>query len=62
MGTIYGREPVLVYMVVQAGITLAVTFGLHLTVEQIGGLLTLTLAILSFIVRGVVTPTSKLQP
>ena len=56
MGTISGREPVLIYTLVQSVITLAVTFGLHLSVEQIGALLVVTGAILSVIVRGKVTP------
>ena len=56
MGNILGREPVLVYTLVQAAITVAVTFGLHLTIEQVGALLVLTGAVLSVIVRGKVTP------
>ena len=56
MGTFLGREPVLVYTIVQGALTLAVTFGLHLTVEQIGAILTFSLAVLSFIVRAKVTP------
>jgi hypothetical protein len=56
MGTILGREPVLVYAVVQAAITLAVTFGLQLSAEQIGAILTASLAVLSFLVRSKVTP------
>jgi len=56
MGTILGREPVLVYTLVQTAVTLAVTFGLRLTVEQIGAILVFTGAILSFIVRGKVQP------
>ncbi len=55
-GTIFGREPVLVYAAVEAIITVAVTFGLHLTAEQTGAILTLTLAVLSLIVRSKVTP------
>lgn len=56
MGTFLGREPVLIYAVVQGALTLLVTFGLQLTIEQIGALLTFSLAILSFIVRAKVTP------
>lgn len=56
VGTILGREPVLIYTLVQAAITVAVTFGLHLTVEQIGAILVLTGATLSVIVRSKVTP------
>ena len=56
MGTILGREPVLVYTLVQSVITLAVTFGLRLSIEQVGALLVVTGAVLSVIVRGKVTP------
>lgn len=55
-GTIFGREPVLIYALVQSAITVAVTFGLHLTPEQIGATLVLTTAVLSVIVRQKVTP------
>jgi hypothetical protein len=56
MGTVLGREPVLILSLVQAAITVAVTFGLRLTVEQIGAILVLTGAVLSVIVRSKVTP------
>lgn len=55
-GTIFGREPVLIYALVQSVITVAVTFGLHLSAEQIGAVLVLTTAVLSVIVRQKVTP------
>jgi hypothetical protein len=50
------EEPVLAVTLVQAVLTLAVTFGLHLTPEQIGAVLTLTGAILGIVARGKVTP------
>jgi hypothetical protein len=56
MGTILGREPVLFYAVVQAAIVVGVTFGLRLSVEQIGAVELLTLAVLSWIVRSKVSP------
>ena len=38
-------------------LTLVVSFGLHLTAEQIGAILTMTGAILAIVARGKVTPT-----
>ena len=49
-------EPVLAVTLVQCIITLAVTFGLHLTPEQAGAILALTGAILGIVARGKVTP------
>lgn len=57
MGTFLGREPVLAYAVVQAILLVATTFGLHLTVEQVGAIQLAALAILSFVVRSKVSPT-----
>lgn len=57
MGTFLGREPVLAYAVLQAVLLVATTFGLHLTVEQVGAIQLAALAILSFIVRSKVSPT-----
>ena len=53
---ILGRNPVLVYAAIQAAITLAVTFGLRWTPEQIGAVLVFTGAVLSLVVRSKVTP------
>lgn len=58
MGTFLGREPVLAYAVVQAAILVATTFGLHLTVEQVGAIQLAALALLSFVVRAKVSPTT----
>ena len=49
-------EPVLVTALIQGVLTLAVSFGLHLTPEQIGAVLALSGAILAFIARAKVTP------
>jgi hypothetical protein len=51
-------EPVLAVTLVPSVITVVVAFGLHLTVEQIGGILLLTNALLNILARGEVTPTS----
>jgi hypothetical protein len=48
---LWGREPTMILGLVQAGITLGVTFGLHLSVEQVGAILTFTTAVLTFITR-----------
>lgn len=56
MGTVLGREPVLIFGVVQAAILLATTFGFRLEAEQIAAIQLFALAVLSFIVRGKVTP------
>lgn len=55
-GTIFGREPAMVLALVQAVIVLAVTFGLRLTPEQTGAILTLSAVVLGLITRSRVTP------
>lgn len=55
-GTILGREPAMVLALVQAIIVLAVTFGLRLTPEQTGAILTLSAVVLGLITRSKVTP------
>jgi len=57
---IYDRltnEPVLVLGVVQAGLALAVSFGLGWTGEQTGAVVAASAAVLSLIARSRVTPT-----
>lgn len=50
-------EPVLVTALIQGILTLVVSFGAHLTPEQIGAILALTGAVLAFVARSKVTPT-----
>jgi hypothetical protein len=50
------HEPVLILAAVQAAITLVVAFGLDLTSEQVGAIVTFTGAVLSVIARRKVTP------
>lgn len=50
------REPVAIMFVVQTGIALAMGFGLDLTTEQMGLILTFTGAVLTLITRQQVTP------
>ena len=55
-------EPVLLAAVVQAGIALAVSFGAHLSVEQVGTILAFTSAVSAVIVRMYVTPVGASTP
>ena len=50
-------EPALLMGFVQAVIALAVSFGLHLTADQIAGIMGLSGAVLAIIVRQNVSPT-----
>lgn len=54
-------EPALVAGIVQAGLAVAVAFGLPLSDVQQGTVLALAAAILALFVRQRVTPTSKLD-
>ena len=49
-------EPVLVVAVLQAALALGVAFGLHLTAEQVGGIVALAGAVTALFVRQQVTP------
>ena len=49
-------EPAMIMAAIQAVIALAVSFGLGLTNEQVGGLLALSAAILGIITRQHVSP------
>ena len=51
------QEPVLVLAVVQSILAVAVSFGLGLTGEQVGGILAVSAALLGLIARQRVTPT-----
>ena len=57
-GTILGRNPAAVLAVIQAALTVAVTFGLHLTVEQVGALLTFSGLLLALVANNVTTSTA----
>jgi len=56
---IFGREPALIAGFIEIAINLAVSFGLHLTAEQVVLLNALAVAGLAIIVRQVVTPVSN---
>ena len=49
-------EPALILGAVNIAIALGVSFGLHLTAEQVGGINALAAAVLSVILRQLVTP------
>lgn len=56
MGLLMGREPAAIAAFVAIAINLAITFGLHLTIEQVALINTLVVAGLGLIVRQRVTP------
>ncbi len=45
-------EPALVGGVVSAALSLAVSFGIHLTGDQVGGIMAVTAAVTAVLVRG----------
>lgn len=53
---LWDREPALLIGVVQAGLALAVGFGLKLSPEQMGLILAFTAALLSLVTRSKVSP------
>jgi hypothetical protein len=59
MGTLFNREPAMFLGVIQAGLALAIGFGLHLSPEQFGLLMAFSAAVLAWITRSQVTPTKK---
>lgn len=58
MGNPWGREPAAVLAFVQAVVALAVSFGLDLTAEQVGGIVAVTALALGLLTRSRVTPVS----
>lgn len=57
---IFGREPALVLAAIQAGIALAVGFGLDLSPEQFGLLMAFSATVAGLIVRRSVTANANL--
>lgn len=51
-----GREPALVLGLISSAISLAIGFGLELTAEQVGLIMSFVTALSSWIVRAQVTP------
>lgn len=58
MNKIFGREPVLISFIVSNGLSLAMAFGFKLSAEQVSATMVFVNSILTFVVRGSVTPTS----
>ena len=58
---LWGREPAMVLALVQAVIVLAVSFGLRLSPEQTGAILTLTAVVLGLITRSQVSPSGGID-
>ena len=56
---ILGREPVAIAGLIGLAINLLVTFGLHLTVEQIGSINAFAGAVLIVLARSQTTPTAN---
>ena len=56
MNTILDREPVMFMAVIQAGIALAVSFGLNLDGMQTGAIMAFSAAVLGLFARSRVTP------
>jgi uncharacterized membrane protein len=59
---IFGREPAAIAAVIAIAINLAISFGLHLTTEQVALINTLAVAILGLIVRQSSTPGERASP
>ena len=56
MRNLWDKEPALFLGIIQSGLALAVSFGLHLTPEQIGGVVAFTSAIFAILTRSRVSP------
>jgi hypothetical protein len=56
---LWNREPAAVLAALQALIAVAVSFGLSLSAEQVGGILAATAAVLGLITRSQVSPTDE---
>lgn len=53
---IFGREPVMFLAVIQAGLALAVGFGLNLDGQQVAAIMAFSAAVLGLIARSKVSP------
>lgn len=56
------NEPVMVLAFIEAGLALAIGFGLNWTAEQVALVIAFTSALLGLIARSQVTPMRKLSP
>lgn len=62
MRTWWRKEPAALLGLVQIGLTLGATFGLNLSKEETGGLLTGITALLSLLIRSRVSPAQPPAP
>ncbi len=56
---LFNREPAAILAAVQAVVALAISFGLSLTPEQVGGILAVTAILLGLVTRSQVSPVPK---
>lgn len=56
MNTLWGREPVMIMALIQAGLALAVSFGFNLSGEQTGAVMAFSAAFVGMITRSQVSP------
>ena len=61
MKELFSQEPAMFLGVIQALLALFISFGLHLTIEQIGAILTFIAVLIAFITRSQVVPVDKLS-
>ena len=52
-------EPAMIMAILQSALALAISFGLHLTAEQVGGIVALSAAVFGLITRSKVSPVGK---
>lgn len=58
----FGREPAVILSLVSALIAVGVGFGLDVTPEQVGLIMAAVSAVIGFVTRSQVTPTSEVPP
>jgi hypothetical protein len=61
MGLLWSREPALIVGFVQAALMLGITFGLHLTVEQVGAISAVLAALFALLTRSQVASPSTVN-
>lgn len=58
--TLWNREPALILATIQAGIAMAIGFGLNLTIQQFTLIMMFMAAVIGLVTRTQVVPTGKL--
>lgn len=61
MSNLWNREPVMVMALIQSALALVISFGVGLTVEQVGSIMAFSAALVGFITRTQVSPGGKDQ-